>query len=512
MRQYPALIPILLIAVVATLCGGCSLLPLIDPHGHSHSDDDDHEAEPPKPSDDELDPDLMLLPPPARERVKALTIDELIELLRGSTIDEIADGATAAPYHYRRAAPEDKRRIEETIVALTDRADEPAMRQRAAVLLLGLENSYFETRQRLAMSDPDHQVRLTAIDGLAGDGMQAAAALRELTNDPDSQIRKTAQDVLSRVLAGGDDAAIRALVQDLGVYENDASALAATAIVPKGAEALPALSEAALNDPNPHRRAAATTCIAMICAGDNEMIDDFAKMAKATRHSDRARVESNPTGLPVLIRVLETDTFAPSREIAAQGLGYLGSAQAAGPLAKALSDPDPYVRRRAAAAFETVPGETAVGDLARVAVRDADPDVRRFAVKALGRIGTPDAVRALANATRDGEAKVRQAAADELGRLAAVESLEALGALINDPVDDVRWAAARAIGELREKDAVPHLMAALRDSYPPVSNAAERGLQKLGIAQRKAVGFREPERGRPDIEDERHYGPHGQSR
>jgi len=234
-------------------------------------------------------------------------------------------------------------------------------------------------------------------------------------------------------------------------------------------------------------------CIAMICAGDNEMLDKFAEGSLATSTSKRERREANLAGLPVLLEVLENDSYAPAREVAAQGLGYLGSADAAPALAKALSDPDQYVRRRAAAAFETIPGAGAVGELSHVAVHDSDSDVRRFAVKALGHIGTADVVAALSSATKDAEAKVRQAAADEIGRLKAKAGLEALAGLLDDPVDDVRWAAARAIGELRAQEAVPYLLDALRDSYPPVSNAAERGLQKLGIAQRKATGFRGPQ-------------------
>ena len=498
MRRYPVLVAIILAVCVYLLSAGCTLLPLTDPHGHDHAEEaDEHEhgeqAEAQKPSEEETDLDLLLLPPEARERVKAMKADELIALLNKDQIDTVADAATAAPYVYRHATPEDQKRIEDAVAALAANGSSGETRGRAISLLPRFRNTHSAVRAKAARSDPDHSVRLAAILSLEHESQAMAPLLRELVNDPDSEIRKTAQDVLSKVLSAGDDSAIRALVQNLGVYENDASGLATTHLVPKGAPALPALTEAALGDPNDRRRAAATICIAMICAGDSEMLDEFAEKSKATRQGTRERMPANLDGLPTLIRVLQTDSFGPAREAAAQGLGYLGSAEAAAPLAKALRDPDAHVRRRAAAAFETVPGESAVKELAHVAVSDTSSDVRRYAVKALGHVGTPEAVAALARATTDSEPRVRQAAADELGRLAAPEGLDALAAMLEDPDDDVRWAAARAVGELRVKEAVPHLLSALRDSYPPVSNAAERGLQKLGIAQRKGTGFKEPE-------------------
>ncbi|HCU37539.1 MAG TPA: hypothetical protein DGT21_19530 [Armatimonadetes bacterium] len=521
MRRYPVLIAIILAVCVYLLSAGCSLLPLVDPHGHDHAAEADEQeqeqqAEAQKPSEDESDMDLFMLPPEARERVKAMKVDELVELLQRDQVDSVADAATAAPYVYKRATAEDQKRIEDAVAALASSGSTGETRSRAVALLPRLNNTHSAVRAKAARSDADHAVRLAAILSLERDGQAVAPLLQELVKDPDSEIRKTAQDILSKVLSAGDDSGMRALVQSLGVYENDASALATTHLVPTGAPALPALTEAALGDPSDYRRAAATICIAMICAGDNEMLDEFAKKSKATRHGTREPWPANLDGLPTLIRVLETDSFGPAREAAAQGLGYLGSAKAAAPLAKALRDPDAHVRRRAAAAFETLPGESAVKELAHVAVSDTNSDVRRFAVKALGHVGTPEAAGALARATTDQEPRVRQAAADELGRLAAPEGFDALAAMLKDPVDDVRWAAARAIGELRLKEAVPHLLSALRDSYPPVSNAAERGLQKLGIAQRKGTGFREPE---PEADDEyemedhsgHNHGPGGHS-
>jgi HEAT repeat protein len=228
----------------------------------------------------------------------------------------------------------------------------------------------------------------------------------------------------------------------------------------------------------------------MICAGNNPSLDKFAQRAQATRHDQRTPVPPKLAGLDPMLRILTHDSYAPAREAAAQGLGYLGSAKAAPVLAKALSDPDKHVRRRAAAALETIPADAVAEQLADAAKNDKEAIVRSYAVRALGSIEpTPHVISALARATEDTAAEVRQNAADELGQLKVSEGLEPLVKLFNDPDEDVRWAAVRAVGDLQDRRATPYLVNALKDDVPQVSNAAERGLQKLGIGKRKGLGF-----------------------
>jgi HEAT repeat protein len=79
---------------------------------------------------------------------------------------------------------------------------------------------------------------------------------------------------------------------------------------------------------------------------------------------------------------------------------------------------------------------------------DPDPDMRRTAAEALGKIGRQSSKAGLVSALHDREARVRAAAALSLGRLGDRESGPALVESLSDPAEVVRRAAALALGEI----------------------------------------------------------------
>jgi HEAT repeat protein len=260
----------------------------------------------------------------------------------------------------------------------------------------------------------------------------------------------------------------------------------------QGAPALPTLITALQTSPSGPARQTAAMCIGLICAGFNPNIDAFAKQAQVTHRQEYGHRASNLAGVEPLIRCLQTDPYPAAREIAAQGLGYLGDVRAAQPLAAALRDPDKYVRRRAAAALVTVPAQSVLAELSAALAQDKAWEVRRFAAEALGWVGGATVVPALNQATADPVAEVRRYAAIQLGKIADPSSLEALSAMLDetpDPDADVRWAAVVALGKLNDKRAEKVLVQALADSSPQVVNSAERALQRLGIARHERAGF-----------------------
>ncbi len=91
----------------------------------------------------------------------------------------------------------------------------------------------------------------------------------------------------------------------------------------------------------------------------------------------------------------------------AVALGRTGRPEAAGPLSEMLSDPDYWVRKKAAEALERIPGEAAVQALERAAA-DPDPRVRARAVEALGRRKGPPGV--FRRAWNDPDPRVRASA------------------------------------------------------------------------------------------------------
>jgi HEAT repeat protein len=79
---------------------------------------------------------------------------------------------------------------------------------------------------------------------------------------------------------------------------------------------------------------------------------------------------------------------------------------------------------------------------------DPDPDMRRTAAEALGKIGHRSSRAGLLAALHDQEARVRAAAALSLGRLGDRDSGPALVESLSDPAEVVRIAAALALGEI----------------------------------------------------------------
>jgi len=294
---------------------------------------------------------------------------------------------------------------------------------------------------------------------------------------------------------------VTGLINLLGVYEHDLSAKAAIKLTVMGRETVPELIRALKTSRNADQRHGAAMVLAMICGGASPKQQMFAELAhaeikpafqKAPPLPDRRAVEP-------LIDALLHDDSAKVREISAQGLGYLGDVRATPALAEALTkDPSETVRRRAAAALITVPAHSVRQDLEKAARSDKSAAVRRYAAEALGWIGSPLVAPALIEIIKDDAPEVRRYAAVQLGRLAEegklsqklhYQALLALVELFDDENSDVRWAAVMSVGKLRDKAAVRLLVKALDDPVPMVSHAAERGLQKLGIAQRKAEEF-----------------------
>lgn len=79
---------------------------------------------------------------------------------------------------------------------------------------------------------------------------------------------------------------------------------------------------------------------------------------------------------------------------------------------------------------------------------DPDPDVRRTAAEALGKIGHPSASSGLITALADRDPHVRAAAALALGRVSDGKSGAALVKHLSDPSESVRAASALALGEI----------------------------------------------------------------
>lgn len=111
---------------------------------------------------------------------------------------------------------------------------------------------------------------------------------------------------------------------------------------------------------------------------------------------------------------------------------------------------------------------------------DPDPDVRRIAAEALGKVGHMSSNSSLILALNDQHARVREAAAVALGRLGNGESGTALTAHLTDPDESVRMASALALGEIEfSADREAQVLPVLRHPQGSARTAATRALLSL---------------------------------
>ena len=170
----------------------------------------------------------------------------------------------------------------------------------------------------------------------------------------------------------------------------------------------------------------------------------------------------------------------PVRHLAAAALGELGSPAAIPALAAALAGPDVEgVRWRAAEALVRI-GPLALEELVPLAVHP-DPDVRWKACVALGEIGDRRAAPVLIERLTDLDRFVRGRAVSALVRLGAPAG-GPLARALEDPDARIRQGAAEALGQIGDPAAMEGLLIAIRDPVESVRRAAAVALLRLNPA------------------------------
>jgi HEAT repeat protein len=129
-----------------------------------------------------------------------------------------------------------------------------------------------------------------------------------------------------------------------------------------------------------------------------------------------------------------------------------------------LKDPNPEVRRTAAEALGKIGGSFQTDHLART-ISDPDPRVREAGVIALGRLMVQmNGAQALLQALGDTDARVRRAAARSLGELDEVTIAgDVLVRLLKDHETMKRRAAIQALLQVETPGAFSHVALAVRD-------------------------------------------------
>ena len=159
-------------------------------------------------------------------------------------------------------------------------------------------------------------------------------------------------------------------------------------------------------------------------------------------------------GLEELARQGLSSPRPPVRQGTCEALGRARRKSALPGLLDRLSDPDPGVRARAAAALGEIGEESAAGRLAECFRRHSDGATRAAALEALARISPETAKPLLPAASGDPSHEVRMVAAENWPRAGGLRALEAIPGLLNDHDWRVRVSAIEACLELRDRAAV----------------------------------------------------------
>ncbi|WP_051855462.1 HEAT repeat domain-containing protein [Streptomyces sp. NRRL B-1347] len=169
------------------------------------------------------------------------------------------------------------------------------------------------------------------------------------------------------------------------------------------------------------------------------------------------------------------------RARAVRALGRIGDPQTLPVVLACADSPHEAVRARAVAALGGFPVARAAQALKALVTPDADPELARAAVRALGRIGAP-ALPVLVELAELADAVPEDLAADLVAALAArpeAEALTALGRLAASP--SAERAAADALSARGTPDCAAPLASFLHsDVHPFTREAAVRGLLRIG--------------------------------
>ena len=182
---------------------------------------------------------------------------------------------------------------------------------------------------------------------------------------------------------------------------------------------------------------------------------------------------------PALMSLLRSKK-APRRAIAATALGTIAYAPAGKKIMRLIEDSDPAVQQSALIATGRLSPDGAVPALARSAGRE-DLNQRVLATTALGLTGQAAAVTPLMRLLTDSHPKVQANAARALGAIGNPRATMQMAAMLADPVTrvPVRWAITEALGRLGDPQAVPILLQATGETEPEIRKSAVASLGQL---------------------------------
>lgn len=202
-----------------------------------------------------------------------------------------------------------------------------------------------------------------------------------------------------------------------------------------------------------------------------------------------ALARQGSAAVPILTEHLDDERWYVVRNAAAI-LGEIRDQKTAVHLPPLLQHPDMRVRREAIRALTRIGGASAV-DILLQAVKGDDQDLRRQALLSLGAMKNPAAVPTLVNLVKRPDPRLKNVeetreAIKALGEIGSADAVPALLAILQRRMfwrraqfDEVRATAALALGEIGSPDPLPELEKATDDRSATVARAAVQAVKQL---------------------------------
>jgi HEAT repeat protein len=167
------------------------------------------------------------------------------------------------------------------------------------------------------------------------------------------------------------------------------------------------------------------------------------------------------------------------RARAAENLGYFGGERSVLHLGRLLADSDETVRAVAARALARI-GTPESAEILAKTLNDPSELTRLRMAENLERIG-PLAIEPLVQILKNGKPQAKILAARVLGNLRAVEARPALReAMLGGSLADIRSQATLALGKIGDPEDIPALLEASADEFWPVRAQVANGLGMIG--------------------------------
>jgi len=371
---------------------------------------------------------------------------------------------------------------EETLDLLSKSLREPniALRHRAADRLIQKFPSQSIPVFREALVDPDWYVRNEAVLALGRlEDKDSIEFLVKALQDPERRVYSTAARVLT------DFGWLPSIFEEkLGFYFAKGNFMELTKL---GDEAFDFMIKA-LNDMPRSWDLACKASAALGLLGDRRAVEPLIDTLKFDNITVSKKVAEalgkigDARAFMPLMKLLEK----PDSELqikAMEALGRLGDGRAVEVISLKLKDRDPEIRLAAAEALSNFSDERAIEPLREIIKKDKNLEIKRIAIRSLGKIKTSQNVSFLIDLYKEDTKELHGALIKALCDLSDAGAIDVFTESLESDEPQIRFLAAGALGKLKDKRALPFLIKTLDDSDWRVCSEAIKALGRLALPE-----------------------------